>query len=53
MNDVNCTGSESRIEDCSHSDADEAIVDCSQSEGAGVICVTEGNEEIYRFAMQL
>ena len=44
MSEVNCTGSESRIEDCPHSESDEAIHDCSQGEGAGIVCVTPGKE---------
>ena len=44
MSDVNCTGSESRLEDCLHSASDESIHDCYQYDGAGIVCVTEGKE---------
>ena len=37
MDNVNCNGSEVRIEDCAHNDVD----DCGSTEGAGVVCTNE------------
>ena len=49
MDDVNCTGSESRIEDCPYNEHDN----CGYNEGAGVICVPKGKQEIYNCTLWL
>ena len=42
MDDVECTGSEVKIEDCPHMDVD----DCGPGEGAGVVCTNDGKYDI-------
>ena len=43
MDDVQCTGSESKIEDCPHNNDDD---DCHPGDGAGVVCTNEGKYAI-------
>ena len=42
MDDVKCTGTEVKIEDCPHKDVD----DCGAGEGAGVVCTNDGKYDI-------
>ena len=49
IDDAQCTGSESRLIDCTH---DTSTVDCGHSEDAGVRCSTTGKSQLLQIDHQ-